>query len=44
MTDAAHHLFRLQGLVVEDEGDTSADHLQPTGAVEDGATLPRNGH
>lgn len=44
MTDAVHHLFRLQGLVVEDEGDTSADHLQPPSAVEDGAALPRNGH
>lgn len=42
--DAAHHLFRLQGLVVEDEGDASADHLQPPSAVEDGAALPRHGH
>lgn len=44
VTDAVHHLFRLQGLVVEDEGDASADHLKPTSAVEDGAALPRNGH
>lgn len=44
MTDVVHHLLRLQGLVVEDVGDTSADHLKPTGAVEDRAALACNGH
>lgn len=44
MTDAAHHLLGLQGLVVEDEGDAAPHHLQPARAVEHRAALPHDGH
>lgn len=44
MTDAVHYLFGLQGLVVKDEGNATANDLQPTSAVKNRATLTHDGH
>lgn len=44
MKDTVHHLFSLQGLVVEDEGNAAPHHLQPASAVKHGAALTHNGH